>query len=251
MDSGTLERVRVVLVGTTHSGNIGAVARAMRTMGLHALHLVAPRASIDDQARAMAAGGEGILDAATIHPDLRAAVADCVLVVGTSARARGIGWPALDPAAAAEELVRAAAQGPVAVVFGPERSGLSNHDLDLCRHRLEIPANPEFPSLNLAAAVQIVAYEIFRAGSGPRPVAPARGPEPRQGEIEALHAHTLRTLAALGFYDPEHPRRLARRLRELVNRANPDQNEVNMLRGVLAAIDQNAARASEAPKPDA
>jgi tRNA (cytidine32/uridine32-2'-O)-methyltransferase len=164
-------------------------------------------------------------------------VRDCVLVAGTSARPRDIGWEAVDPRAAAQRLLAAAAHGPVAVVFGPERSGLSNADLDLCQQRIEIPADPAFPSLNLAAAVQVIAYEIYRAALGPAAPPASAGPPPRHAEIEALHAHVLRTLAALEFYDPERPRRLARRLRDLINRASPDQNEINLLRGILAAMD--------------
>lgn len=245
MDISVLQAVRIVLVGTTHSGNIGATARAMHTMALSALHLVAPRAAVDDQARAMAAGGDALLDAAVTHAALGDAVADCRLVVGTSARARGIGWSAIDPREAAQRLVAAAAQGPVAVVFGPERSGLSNADLDLCQHRIEIPANPAFPSLNLAAAVQIVAYELYRA-VGAVPGAAAPRPAPRQGEVEALHAHLLSTLGRLRFYDPENPRRLARRLRDLINRSDPDQNEINMMRGILAAVDELYSRSTNA-----
>lgn len=242
-----LDAVRVVLVGTTHSGNIGATARAMKTMGLRQLVLVNPQCTVDAQAEAMAAGGLDVLTDAVTRHTLADAVADCVQVVATSARSRGIGWAPLSPRAAAELLIQHAPQGPVAVVFGPERSGLANADLDLCQHRLAIPANPDFASLNLAAAVQVVAYELRCAALRPDAVPPARAGLAPQQELEALHEHLGRTLHGLGFADQAHPGKVLRRLRELVNRAAPNQNEINILRGILSAADSAVQRATNAP----
>lgn len=249
IESG-LDAVRIVLVGTTHSGNIGATARAMKTMGLRQLVLVNPQCAVDAQAGAMAAGGADVLAAATTWPTLAGAVADCVLVVATSARSRGIGWAPLSPRAAAAMAMQHTARGQVALVFGPERSGLANADLDLCQQRLAIPTNPEFASLNLAAAVQVVAYELRCAALAPDQAPPARHGLAPQHEVEALHEHLGRTLHTLGFAHEARPGKVLRRLRELVNRAAPNQNEINILRGILSAADSAVSRAApSAPRP--
>ena len=156
--------IRIVLVGTTHPGNIGACARAMKNMGITDLVLVNPRHFPHDEATARASGADDVLDNARVMATLGEAIADCVYTAGASARSRAIDWPMLEPRECAARLLEEAARGPVAVVFGPEKSGLSNTDLDLCDVLLTIPTNPDFSSLNLAMAVQVITYELRLAG---------------------------------------------------------------------------------------
>jgi len=233
-----LDGVRVVLVATSHPGNVGAVARAMKTMGLGRLHLVAPAADHRSEAAvARASGADDLLAAATVHADLDAAVAACGQVVGASARLRNLPWPGLDPRAAAERLVRLPAQTEVALVFGRERSGLSNAELERCNALLHIPAEPGFSSLNLAAAVQICAYELRMAllTSG-APVARKDLPA-SAAALAGLHGHLQRVLLQSGFLDPARPGRVMRRLRRLLARAGPERIEVDILRGILTAVE--------------
>ena len=230
---------RIVLVGTTHPGNIGASARAMKNMGLTDLALVAPRRYPDDEATARAAGADDLLASAAVVDSLEDAVRDCVFVAGASARSRAIHWPCLEPRQAAARLRAESANGPVAVVFGPENSGLSNTDLDRCDTLLTIPANPGFRSLNLAMAVQVVAYELRLAGhESPAPGFEPDAPPATREELEYFYAHLETVLRDIRFLDPDNPRVLMRRLRRLFVRARPDRNEVNILRGILTAVDR-------------
>ncbi|HET7307331.1 MAG TPA: tRNA (cytosine(32)/uridine(32)-2'-O)-methyltransferase TrmJ [Gammaproteobacteria bacterium] len=236
------DRVRIVLVGTTHSGNVGAAARAMKTMGLSRLWLVAPQCEIDDQAMARASGATDVLEATRQAATLDEALAGCRLVMGTTARLRTLDLPALAPHPAAEQLAAEARQGDVALIFGPERTGLANDDLDRCHFRVTIPANPDYSSLNLAAAVQVLCYELQlalnetgEAESDDEEVAPAGA-----DEMERFYVHLESALLASDFLDPDNPRHLMRRLRRLFNRARPDQNEINILRGILAAVAPDA-----------
>ncbi|MGQ0656510.1 MAG: RNA methyltransferase [Chromatiales bacterium] len=237
---GLRDKVRIVLVEPTHPGNIGAAARAMRTMGLARLALVRPSQFPCAQATAMAAGADDLLVRARVCETLGEALAGCSLVVGTSARARRIPWPVLDPRAAARQVVQAAAAGEVAIVFGREHAGLSNEEVELCQAVVQIPSDPDFSSLNLAAAVQVMAYELRMTSLDS---AHAVGDESSRDSLPAtsdelarLYAHFEATLVQVGFLDPEKPRRLMRRLRRLFNRAGLDQNEVNILRGFLTAV---------------
>lgn len=230
-----LGRVRVVLVGTTHPGNIGAAARAMKTMGLSRLALVAPAGFPSAEATARASGADDLLAAATVHADLAAAIADCRLVLATSARERSIAWPALGPRPAAERLLAAAAHGDVALVFGREHSGLSNEELALAGAMVQIPAAAAFSSLNLAAAVQVLAYELRLAALGGAPAAP-HGPLAAAEDLERLYAHWLELMTAVGFLDPAKPKQLPRRLRRLLNKAALEASEVQILRGFLSAV---------------
>ncbi|HET7569782.1 MAG TPA: tRNA (cytosine(32)/uridine(32)-2'-O)-methyltransferase TrmJ [Gammaproteobacteria bacterium] len=232
------DRVRIVLVGTTHAGNVGATARAMKTMGLSRLWLVAPGCEIDDQAVARASGATDVLAAAQQVATLDEALGGCRLVMGTTARLRTLDLPALAPHAAAERLADEARAGDVALIFGPERTGLANDDLDRCHFRVTIPANPDYSSLNLAAAVQVLCYELQLAlnetgepGSDHEEAPPAGA-----DEMERFYAHLESVLLASKFLDPDNPRHLMRRLRRLFNRARPDRNEVNILRGILTAV---------------
>jgi len=232
-----LGRIRFVLVEPTHPGNIGAVARAMKTMGLTHLHLVNPRCATDAEAIARAAGADDLLAAAAVHRTLPEALAGCRLVVGTSARLRHLDWPQLDPRACGERLVAEAGEGEVALILGRESSGLSNEELARCHFLAHIPTNPGFSSLNLAAAAQVFAYEVFTAWRASVPQA-AQGSQPEPApaeELEGLHAHLAQALTDLGFSHPEQSHRLLQRLRRLFNRARPDRVEVNILRGILSA----------------
>ena len=231
--------IRIVLVGTTHPGNIGAVARAVKNMGLADLALVRPRYFPHDVATARASGADDVLQSAAVHDSLADAIADCVYTIGASARPRTINWPTLDARDAAARIVAESGQGNVAVVFGPEKTGLENADLDLCDALLSIPANPDFSSLNLAMAVQVVTYEIRAAGTLKQPQYVADAPLATSDELEHFYAHLERVLTDVGFLDPDNPRHLMRRLRRLYIRARPDQNEVNILRGFLSAIERD------------
>ncbi len=229
---------RIVLVGTTHPGNIGAVARAMKNMGLSDLALVAPRYFPHAEATARASGAEDLLEAAVVTGTLAEALRGCRFVAGASARARTIDWPALGPRECAERLVAESRGGDVAVVFGPEKSGLTNEDLDHCQALLSIPADPAFSSLNLAMAVQIVCYELRLARTGAPVATPEREvPLATSEDLERFYAHLEQVMTASGFLDPDNPRFLMRRLRRLFARAQPDQNEINILRGILASVE--------------
>ncbi|MDH3352672.1 MAG: RNA methyltransferase, partial [Gammaproteobacteria bacterium] len=230
--------IRIVLVGTTHPGNIGACARAMKNMGLSDLALVDPLSFPHDEATARASGAVDVLQNATVVDSLEKAIADCVFVAGASARARSITWPSMDVRDCAARLMLESQQGSVAAVFGPERSGLSNAHLDHCDTLLTIPTDPRFSSLNLAMAVQVLTYELYTIRANIRP----SGYEPdaplaTSGELEHFYAHLGQVLIDAHFLDPENPRHLMRRLRRLFIRARPDQNELNILRGILTAVD--------------
>lgn len=235
--------IRIVLVGTTHPGNIGAVARAMKNMGLADLALVRPKYFPHEDATARASGAEDLLESARVTDDLGTALADCRFVAGASARARTIDWPTLAPRECARRLVEESASGAVAVVFGPEKSGLTNEDLDRCHALLSIPADPAFSSLNLAMAVQIICYELRLATQQADRTAPRDVPLASAEELERFYAHLEQVLTESGFLDPENPRFLMRRLRRLFARALPDQNEVNILRGILASLEPSGERA--------
>lgn len=238
--------VRIILVGTTHPGNIGAVARAMKNMGLSDLVLVEPRFFPHDEATARASGAADLLDSARVVATLEEALRDCIFVAGASARSRSIDWPGLAPRECAARLCRESARGTVAVVFGPEKSGLKNEHLDRCHALLTIPTDPAFSSLNLAMAVQVLTYEIKLALDGNDAVSPQSGAPPPESppatgeEMEHFYQHLEAVMVASGFLDPENPRHLMRRLRRLFIKASPDKNEVNILRGLLTAVDPGA-----------
>lgn len=230
--------IRVVLIGTTHPGNIGAVARAMKNMGFDDLVLVQPRYFPHDEATARASGADDVLRNATVVDSFAEAVSDCVYVAGTSARSRAIDWPCLDVKDAALRLIDENQKGSVAIVFGPEKSGLSNAELDHCDTLLTIPTNSEFSSLNLAMAVQVVTYELNAVVAEKRPEYESDAPAATSNELEHFYVHLESVLTDIDFLDPDNPRHLMRRLRRLFIRARPDQNEVNILRGILTAIDR-------------
>jgi tRNA/rRNA methyltransferase len=233
-----LRAVRIVLVAPSHPGNIGAAARAMLTMGLSRLVLVAPRRFPDPEAAALAAGATSVLDGARVVASLDDALSGCVLAVGLSARPREFAGRVLAVREAAEDAFAHTAHGDVALVFGTEMSGLSNDELARCGLVATIPASPDFGSLNLAAAVQVAAYELRVAASGGEVWCAPRFEPATVDEIEALYAHGTKTLAAMRFLDPQMPRRLLPRLRRLFARAAVEKEEVSILRGILARIDQ-------------
>lgn len=240
----TLDRIRFVLVGTSHAGNIGGCARAMKTMGLRRLVLVAPQQFPDPEATARAAGAADILDDAVVCANLDEALGDCQLVIGTSARDRRIPWPQLPPDEAAERLLNAGDDRQVAVLFGRERTGLTNEELDRCQLLVNIPTNPDFSSLNLAAAAQVMAYEVRRAFLRGRRNTPKDGAEmlgeplATAADIQRFYEHLESVLTETGFLDPANPRLLMRRLMRLFNRVEMTVNEVNILRGILTAVRQ-------------
>lgn len=240
-----LDNIRIVLVETSHPGNIGAAARAMKTMGLQRLYLVQPVLFPHAEASARASGADDLLGRAVCCRDLAQALQGCRLVVATSARERSIPWPRLSPRECAARLVPEAENGPVALVFGREKAGLNNAELDRCHHMVQIPCDPGFSSLNLAAAVQVLSYEL-RLAAGPGPPSTQEEVEPvaQAEEMERFYEHLEQALAALGFLDPDNPRHLMRRLRRLFNRARPTQVEVRILRGILTAALRRRAEGS-------
>jgi len=238
-----LDRVRIVLVATSHPGNIGAAARAMLTMGVRRLVLVAPRLFPDADAVARASGATEVLDAARVVASLDDALAGCVLAVGLSARPREFAGRVLPVRAAAVEALAHASHGDVAFVFGTEMSGLSNDELTRCGVVATIPANPAYASLNLAAAVQVACYELNVAATGGEVWRAPRFAPATADEIASLYAHGEKTLVAMRFLNPAHPKRLLPRLRRLFARRGFEREEVNILRGVLARIDELVERA--------
>lgn len=251
-----LERIRIVLIGTSHPGNIGGTARAMHNMGLADLALVAPRCEpISADTVSRASGADPIVHAARQVATLEEAVADCTLVVGASARSRTLPWPMTTPREFAESLPAELADesARVALVFGREDSGLSNSELQRCHAHVNIPANPDFSSLNLAAAVQVLAYECrlvwlaqqaAQTSDTPKPAAPTPHALASHQELERYFAHLERTLVAIGFHDPATPRQLMARLRRFTLRARPERMELNILRGILTATEQRTRRPS-------
>jgi tRNA (cytidine32/uridine32-2'-O)-methyltransferase len=233
---------RIVLVGTSHPGNIGSAARAMKTMGLDRLVLVAPEKYPHAEASALAAGADDVLDAATVVPDLRTALADCTLVIGTSARRRGVPMPELSPREAAAALVQAhAGGGTAALVFGRERTGLENEELQLCHASVTIPANPAYSSLNLGAAVQVLAYELRLAllehgAVDTAEAAPAADPPASHADLERFFAHLGEFMDEVDFHKGRDPAVIGQRMRRLFLRARPDERELRILRGLLSDV---------------
>ena len=250
-----LAAVRIVLVGTTHPGNIGATARAMKNMGLRQLVLVAPKSFPDEEATARASGAEDVLQQAQVVDRLADALQGCVWVAGTSARSRALEKSVLTPRNLSPVLLDRVAQGPVALVFGRERTGLSNEELDLCHVHVQIPTAPDYASLNLGAAVQLLAYELRMAAlerstdsddETNRSVPMEALDQPASSDmLEGLFAHLERALRGSGFLDPGNPRQLMRRLRRLFLRAEPEQREVHILRGMLSSFEPRTEKSDK------
>ena len=241
-----LKNVRVVLVNTSHPGNIGGAARAMKNMGLSELVLVDPERFPDPDAVSRASGADDVLANARIVATLEEAIADCSLVLGTSARDRRIPWPVLDPRESADKVLDQLEQLPdaqIALVFGREDSGLTTDELQRCQYHVHIPSMPDFSSLNLAAAVQVLAYELRMKGLQ-REGAPTKMHKVETtavfneipataGELEQFYQHLEQVLVEIGFHDPQKPRQLMPRLRRLYGRVHLNRMEMNILRGIL------------------
>jgi len=233
-----LDRIRIVLCATSHPGNIGATARAMQTMGLSKLVLVAPQRYPHPDVEALASGATAVLAAIRVEATLSDALSGAVMTIGFSARPREFAGNVLPVRDAALEALRCAQAGEVALVFGGEMSGLSNAELALCRIVATIPSDPGFASLNLAAAVQVAAYELHVAAHGGEVWrAPAFEPA-TQDEIERLFEHGEKVLIAMDFLKPAHPKRLLPRLRRLFARARLEKEEVNILRGIVVRMEE-------------
>ncbi|HFS8444726.1 tRNA (cytosine(32)/uridine(32)-2'-O)-methyltransferase TrmJ [Vibrio cholerae] len=240
-----LERVKVVLVGTTHSGNIGSAARAMKVMGLSQMVLVDPQCQVDAQAIALAAGASEIALNAQIYPTLEAAVADCGSVVGTSARSRTLEWPMLEPRECGEKLISEANQHSVAMVFGRERTGLTNDELQLCHYHVCVPANPEYSSLNLAMAVQLLSYEVrmaYLALQQSSQSSTLQEEYPRHQELERFYAHLEQVIMQTEFISAQQPGQVMNKLRRMFTRARPEAQEINILRGILTSVQKSISR---------
>jgi tRNA (cytidine32/uridine32-2'-O)-methyltransferase len=233
-----LSNIRVVLVGTSHPGNIGSTARAMKTMGLSTLYLAEPRVEPDGQSIALAAGASDILKHLVKVDSLAEAIADCSLVIATSARSRTLDWPMLEPREAGQKLVTESVAGPVAIVFGRENHGLSNEELQQCTYHVAIPANPEYSSLNLAQAVQIICYETRVAHLAGIESAQEPTEYPLAADQERFFVHLENTLFSTGFIIKNHPGQVMTKLRRLFSRARIESQEMNILRGILTSIDK-------------
>src|SRR5688572_22534665 len=234
--------VRIVLSHPSHPGNIGAAARAMKTMGFADLALVAPRHFPDPDATAMAAGAADVLAAARVFDSLEGALAGCMLAAGFSARGRELSHPPVALREAAPELAAAALAGTVALVFGNETSGLSNEELLRCQRLVHIPANPAYASLNLAAAVMVACYELATSAGAHALPASGGGESATSDDVEGLVAHLESAVVESGYLDPAKPGRFVERMRRLFARAGLEREEVRLMRGMLAAFEKRMRR---------
>jgi tRNA (cytidine32/uridine32-2'-O)-methyltransferase len=242
--------IRMVLINTSHPGNIGSAARAMKTMGFASLYLVDPQLFPHQKAQEMAASAGDILEKAVVVKTLDEAISDCSLIIGTSARSRTVPWPLLTPREVAERATKESQNHQVAILFGREQNGLTNEELQRCHFHVHIPSNPEYSSLNIAAALQIIAYEL-RVAHPETAIPPSLGPEnddfwdyrlATSEEMEGFYEHLQKTLISIDFLNSEAPRKLMLRLRRLFNRARVDMMEVNILRGMLSAVEKGCKK---------
>lgn len=237
-----LSHVRFVMVNTTHPGNIGAAARAMKNMGLADLALVGPKDFPSGEALARAAGADDVLNGAVVYATLEEAIADCELVIGASARLRSIPWPELDPRECGLKV--AATRARTAILFGREHSGLTNDELERCHFLLHIPCNPEYSSLNVAAAVQVVAYELFYAShAGTSVPAPDDTVYATGAQMASFFGQLETMLREVSFlHATKHEMSILRRLHRMFNRAHLEQGELHLLRGILTRIQRQLQR---------
>ncbi|PSV48869.1 tRNA (cytosine(32)/uridine(32)-2'-O)-methyltransferase TrmJ [Photobacterium indicum] len=236
-----LDKISVVLIGTSHPGNIGSAARAMKVMGLTNLVLVDPACEIDAKSLALAAGAADVVTNAKIVKTLDEAIADCGLVIGSSARSRTLEWPQLDPRESGIKTIEEAAAHPVAILFGRERTGLTNEELQKCHCHVYIPANPEYSSLNLAMAVQTVSYEVRMAFLESQKYTGEKKIDeyPRAKELELFYEHLEKVTTQTQFINKKHPGMVMTKLRRMFTRARPEQQELNILRGILSSIEKS------------
>jgi tRNA (cytidine32/uridine32-2'-O)-methyltransferase len=236
-----LQNIKIVMVGTTHPGNIGAAARAMGNMCFSRLTLVDPQCPVGEMAYARASGANAILDNRETCNDLAQAIADCNCVIAASARRRSLSWPELSPPQLADKLVDMNDSMRTALVFGREHSGLSNEEVQLCNYMVCIPTNPDFSSLNVAAAIQVLCYQIFQRQASAPPVTKlpeAQDMPAANAEVEGYFEHLQDVLQMSGFLDPQQPGMIMQRLRRLYLRSELTRNEINILRGMLTAIEK-------------
>ncbi|MCP4077572.1 MAG: RNA methyltransferase [Gammaproteobacteria bacterium] len=235
-----LENIKIVMVETTHPGNIGAAARALKNMELSQLVLVNPKCPIGERAYSRGSGANNVLDERVIVDSLPEAVTDCQLVVGTSARLRSLAWPELTPETLAQKVSGLSDDEKVAIVFGREHAGLTNEELKHCNYTVTIPTNPKFSSLNVASAIQVVSYEIYKnmlevddseSMNISEPVADS-------AQLEGYFSHLEQVLISTDFLNKDNPRQMMKRLRRLYQRAEPSKNEVNILRGILSSVEK-------------
>jgi TrmH family RNA methyltransferase len=230
----TQNNIRIILHQPSHPGNIGATARAMWTMNLSSLYLVSPKSFPDPAATARSSGAEHILEQAVVVESLDEALADCSIVIGTSAQNRHLPWPQLSPKECAQYVVEQAQIQNVAILFGPERTGLSNEDLQRCQHQVAIPANPEYSSLNLAMAVQVICYEIYGAMlTAPQPAERVLATD---AQLQSFYGHIDQLLDLIDFRKPTSSPELMPKLKRIFNRAQLDADDINLLRGVFKKI---------------
>ena len=229
-----LTQIRFTLVETSHPGNIGGVARAMKCMDIPSLTLVNPKRFPHHDATSRATGAEDILTWATVYDDIEQAIEDSVFVVGTTSRARSIEWPVVEPRTAAQRIIKESMVGPVSVLFGRERSGLTNREVDLCHLLVRIPTSQKYASLNLASAAQIMAYELYLAAN-PMPMVTQEQDKADSDSMGKFYRHLEDTLYDLDFIKVTPPTKLMRKLARLFNRAQPSTEEINILRGILSA----------------
>ncbi|MGI9283066.1 MAG: tRNA (cytosine(32)/uridine(32)-2'-O)-methyltransferase TrmJ [Endozoicomonas sp.] len=255
-----LSNIRIILINTFHPGNIGSAARAMKTMGLADLCLVTPQQFSDPEAqsmaKSMAAGAQDVLAGARVFQTLDEAIADCSMVVGTSARNRNHTFtrPMLTAEDCSDKLVAEAVRNPVALVFGQETMGLTNQELEKCHYHVSIDADPEYPVLNVASAIQILCYDIRKAElrKSQREHSDNEAEEyPLTRELEYFYEHLEETLNDINFIIKQHPGLVMTRLRRLFNRARPEAKELNMLRGILAAAQKSATNETSSSEKDA
>lgn len=233
-----IDNIRIVLVNPSHPGNIGSVARAMKTMELRHLYLVNPKDFPSATATALAAGADDILATAKVTSSLTEALTGINIIIGTSARPRVLQLPTLDPRQAAALVTAETKINNVAVLFGRENNGLSNEELEMCNYQLYIPTNPIFSSLNIAAAVQLIAYEIKMAQPTNNTFAMPQTEPATTEEIQYFYQHLEQTLTTIDFLQPSNQRGLMAKLKLLFNRAKLEKTETSILRGVLTAINR-------------
>ncbi|MBP0049152.1 RNA methyltransferase [Marinobacterium sp. AK62] len=236
-----LDNIRIIMINTFHPGNIGAAARALKNMGLSQLWLVDPREFPHEEADSRAAGAKDLLDSAVVVNSVEEAIADCQLVIGTSARQRSFDQPLLDAEQAAGLMVDEARGGTVGILFGRETMGLTNEEMMLCHRHLFIDANEDYPVLNIAQAIQLVCYELRRASKNTSAL-PEPAPYPRQQEMVLFFEHLEKVLRRTGFIIPQHEGRVMDKLRRYFNRTRPEKAELGMLRGILTSVEEVLAR---------
>lgn len=262
----TPDKIRIVMINTSDSGNIGAAARALKTMGFGRLYLVEPNDYPSGKATARASGAADVLHQAVVTKTMDEAIEGCQLVVGTSARMRSIPWPVMTPRQFTEMLGNERDDSEVAIIFGRENSGLSNDELRRCQYHVSIPGNPEYSVLNVASAIQLICYEL-RMKLVEEQAEQAQGDAPSMTisktewdaplssseDMERFFQHMEQTLLDIRFYDPNNPRQILTRIRRLFSRTRLDRLEMNLMRGVLARVQQIAGasdKTEEEPKQD-